>query len=346
MKSFFENDAVELTQDGKELIILDQTLLPNQEKYIHITTAEQLFYAITLLKVRGSHAIGISAALGLAMCMNRFETNDLRVLEKEFLRVKKYLVISRPSAVDLFTDLNRMESCFYEQMSAAEESGEAIGRIKERLTAEARNIKLEKIRTCLAIAEYGFGLMKPGACIMTYCNAGHLAVSRYGTALGPIFLAQENGYMPKVFVCETRPLLQGARLTAYELGKAGVDATLICDNMASIVMSRKKVDMIFVGADTVAANGDVVNKVGTSGLAILAQHYGVPFYVLCPSQTIDSNRPTGFDVKIEERPGYEVTEMYFEKPSAPIGTKVYNPAFDVTPASMITGIITENGIYK
>ena len=179
MKSFFENDAVELTQDGKELVILDQSLLPNQEKYIHITTAEQLFYAITLLKVRGSHAIGISAALGLAMCMNRFETNDLRVLEKEFLRVKKYLAISRPSAVDLFTDLNRMESCFYEQMSAAEENGGAISRIKERLTAEARNIKLEKIRTCLAIAEYGFGLMKPGACIMTYCNAGHLAVSRY-----------------------------------------------------------------------------------------------------------------------------------------------------------------------
>lgn len=346
MKSFFEKDAVELSPDGKELVILDQTLLPNQEKYITITTAEQLFYAITLLKVRGSHAIGISAALGLAMCMNRFETNDLRALESEFLRVKRYLAISRPSAVDLFTDLNRMESCFYEQMSVAEQGGGAIAQIKERLTAEARNIKLEKIKTCLAIAEYGFSLLKPGSTIMTYCNAGYLAVSRYGTALSPIFLAQENGYMPKVYACETRPLLQGARLTSYELGKAGVDVTLICDNMASIVMSRKKVDIIFVGADTVAANGDVINKVGTSALAILAQHYGVPFYVLCPSQTIDMGRPTGYDVKIEERPGYEITEMYYEKPSAPVGTKVYNPAFDVTPNALITGIITENGISK
>jgi len=346
MKNFFENDAVELTPDGKELIILDQTLLPNQEKYIHITTAEQLFYAITLLKVRGSHAIGISAAFCLAMCMNRFETNDVRVLESEFLRVKKYLAISRPSAAALISDLNRMESCFYEQLSAGDGSAASILLIKERLTAEARNIKLEKIKTCISIAEHGFSLLRPGACIMTYCNAGYLAVSRYGTALSPIFLAQENGYMPKVYVCETRPLLQGSRLTAYELGRAGVDVTLICDNMASIVMSRRKVDLIFVGADTVAANGDVVNKVGTSGLAILAAHYGVPFYVLCPSQTIDKSRPTGFDVKIEERPGYELTEMYFDKPSAPAGTKVYNPAFDVTPASLVTGIITENGIFK
>jgi len=278
--------------------------------------------------------------------MNRYETDDLRLFEKEFLRVKRYLAISRPSAVDLFTDLNRMESCFYEQMSIAETGNEAIAQIKERLTAEARNIKLEKVKTCLSIAEYGFSLLHPGATIMTYCNAGHLAVSRYGTALSPIFLAQENGYMPKVYACETRPLLQGARLTSYELGKAGVDVTLICDNMASIVMSRKKVDIIFVGADTVAANGDVINKVGTSGLAILAAHYGVPFYVLCPSQTIDMGRPTGYDVKIEERPGYEITEMYFEKPSAPVGTKVYNPAFDVTPNALITGIITENGISK
>lgn len=346
MKNFFEKDAVELSQDGLELIILDQSMLPHQETYIHITTAEQLFYAITLQKVRGSMAIGTTAALGIAMCMNRFETKELKVFENEFLRVKKYLGISRPSAADLFKDLDKMEACYYEQTGADGNPNGLIKRIKARLTVEARNIQLEKINKCLSIAEHGCSILQPGVRILTYGNSGHLAVSRYGTALAPIYLAQQKGYLPKVYICETRPMMQGSRLTTYELAKAGVDTTLICDNTAALIMSQKKVDLVFVGADMVAANGDVINKIGTSSLAIIASHYGIPVYVLCPSDTRDFSLATGKDVVIDEGPGYELIDMYFEKPMAPLGTKVYNPVFDVTPASLITGIITENGLFK
>lgn len=348
MRNILDYDSVELSPNGREVVILDQSLLPNQEKFLHLTTAEQVFYAITLLKVRGAPAIGIAGALGLAMCMNRFRARNLQAFDKEFLRVKRYLYISRPTAVSLTLTLDRMERCYYEAVEDAKDMNPlaAMKQIRERLTSEARAIKLEDVNKCLAISEAGFSLLKPGMGILTYCNAGHLAVSRYGTALGPIYYAQQKGFMPKVYSCETRPMLQGSRLTAYELTKAGVDVTLICDNMASDVMRRGKIDIVFFGCDRIAANGDVANKVGSSMIAILAKHYGIPCYSLGPMNTIDFNTPTGNDIVIEERPSFEVTDMYFDKPVAPKGVKVYNPAFDITPADLLTGIITEKGIVS
>lgn len=348
MRNILDYDSVELSPNGREVVILDQSLLPNQEKFLHLTTAEQVFYAITLLKVRGAPAIGIAGALGLAMCMNRFRARNLQAFDKEFLRVKRYLYISRPTAVSLTLTLDRMERCYYEAVEDVKDMNPlaAMKQIRERLTSEARAIKLEDVNKCLAISEAGFSLLKPGMGILTYCNAGHLAVSRYGTALGPIYYAQQKGFMPKVYSCETRPMLQGSRLTAYELTKAGVDVTLICDNMASDVMRRGKIDIVFFGCDRIAANGDVANKVGSSMIAILAKYYGIPCYSLGPMNTIDFNTPTGNDIVIEERPSFEVTDMYFDKPVAPKGVKVYNPAFDITPADLLTGIITEKGIVS
>ena len=348
LQSIFPYDSVELSGDGREIIILDQTLLPNQEKFVRLDTAEKVFYAITLLKVRGAPAIGVAAAFGLAMCMNRYKTRSMASFEKEFMRVKRYLYISRPTAVNLMWALDRMERCFFETKAKLEnDDRKAMDILRNALTAEARAIKQEDVKMCLAISENGATLIdRPSMGILTHCNAGHLAVSRHGTALGPIYLAQQQGLAPRVFADETRPLLQGARLTAFELNKAGVDVTLICDNMASIVMSQGKVDMVMVGCDRIAANGDVANKIGTSGVAILAHHYGIPFYSLGPTSTIDFDCPTGKQIVIEERASYEVTELYYDKPIAPKGVRVYNPAFDVTPAELITGIVTEKGIFK
>ena len=348
MKSIFPYDSVELSANGREVVILDQTQLPNQEKFLHLDTAEQIFYAITRLKVRGAPAIGIAAAFGLAMCVNRFKTRSLTALENEFLRVKRYLYISRPTAVNLMWSLDRMERCFYATKLALDPSDEkhAVEVLRNALTAEARAIKAEDVKMCEAISETGFSLLRPGCGILTHCNAGHLAVSRFGTALGPIYLAQQQGFSPRVYCDETRPLLQGARLTAYELTKAGIDVTLICDNMAATLMAQHRIDFVFVGCDRVAANGDVANKIGTCGVAVLAKHFKVPLYVFAPTSTIDLDCVSGSEIIIEERPAFEVTDMYFSKRMAPKGVRVYNPAFDITPASLITGIVTEKGIIK
>ena len=348
MKSVFPYDSVELSANGREVVILDQTLLPNQEKFLHLTSSEEIFYAITRLKVRGAPAIGIAAAFGLAMCVTRFHTRSFAALEKEFLRVKRYLYISRPTAVNLMWALDRMERCFYatKQSIGTAEDKHAIEVVRSALIAESRAIKDEDVKMCETISELGFSLLHPGCSILTHCNAGHLAVSRFGTALGPIYYAQQQGYSPKVFCDETRPLLQGARLTAYELTKAGIDVTLVCDNMAATLMAQGKIDLVFVGCDRVAANGDVANKIGTSGVAIIAKHFKVPVYVFGPTSTIDLTCASGEDIVIEERPAFEVTDMYYSKPMAPKGVQVYNPAFDVTPAALITGIVTETGILK
>ena len=348
MKSVFPFDSVELSNNGREVVILDQTQLPAQERFLHLVTAEQIFYAITRLKVRGAPAIGIAAAFGLAMCVNRFRTRSLQSLEKEFLRVKHYLYISRPTAVNLMWALDRMERCFYATKMGLDTADEkhAIEIIRNALTAEARAIKSEDVKMCESISEQGFSLLHPGCGILTHCNAGHLAVSKFGTALGPIYLAQQQGYSPRVFCDETRPLLQGARLTAYELTKAGIDVTLVCDNMAATLMAQGRIDFVFVGCDRVAANGDVANKIGTNGVAIIAKYYKVPLYVFAPTSTIDLGCPKGEDIVIEERPAFEVTDMYYSKPMAPKGVRVYNPAFDVTPASLIAGIVTEKGIIR
>ena len=348
MKSVFPYDSVELSPNGREVVILDQTQLPNQERFLHLTSAEQIFYAITRLKVRGAPAIGIAAAFGLAMCVNRYRTRTVQALENEFLRVKHYLYISRPTAVNLMWALDRMERCFYAAKQNLENADEkhAIVALRKALTAEARAIKADDVRMCETISKFGFSLLHPGCGILTHCNAGHLAVSKFGTALGPIYLAQQKGYLPRVYCDETRPLLQGARLTAYELSKAGIDVTLICDNMAATLMAQKKIDFVFVGCDRVAANGDVANKIGTHGVAIVAKYFKVPLYVFAPTSTIDLDCVSGSEIIIEERPAFEVTDMYYSKPMAPKGVRVYNPAFDVTPASLISGIVTEKGILK
>ena len=331
MERFFEYDSVEWNEDKTGVRIIDQTLLPSEEVFLTLRTPQEIYEAIYHLRVRGAPAIGVAAAFGLYVSILPID-GPMESFVEEFRRIKGYLLSSRPTAVNLSYALERMENCLKGNIAGGLEV------VKSSLLAEAEAIKGEDILMCRAIAENGLSLMKRGTCVLTHCNAGHLAVSRYGTALGPVHLAQQRGLEPKVFVDETRPLLQGGRLTAYEMVKSGVDATLICDNMAATVMSQGKVDMIFVGCDRVAANGDTANKIGTMSLAVLAKHFGVPFYVLGPSSTIDPNCKTGKDIVIEQRRGTEITD--YDK------IKVYNPAFDVTPAELISGIITEKGIFR
>lgn len=330
--------AVELDDKNSTLVILDQTLLPGEKKYIKLIEMKDVWEAIYHLRVRGAPAIGIAAGYGVYLGTKASEAKNYDDLYKDFLKVKEYLASSRPTAVNLFWALNRMEDRF------KEEAGKNVEQVKNALRDEAEKIHAEDEKVCESIGEYALSLLKPGMGILTHCNAGTIATAKYGTALAPIYLGEERGYNFKVFADETRPLLQGARLTAWELKEAGVDVTLICDNMASIVMKEGKINAILVGCDRVAANGDAANKIGTSGVAILAKHYGIPFYVCAPLSTVDLNCKSGEDIHIELRPDHEITEKWYEKPMAPKGVKVYNPCFDVTDNELITAIITENGI--
>lgn len=340
-------DTVELSSNGREVIILDQTLLPYQEKFLHLTTAEQIFYAITLLKIRGASAIGTLAAMGLAVCINRFRTKSVADLEKEFYRIKKYLYISRPSAVSLMWSLDRMENRFRASLpETGNEGPDAVKAIKKVLLDEAAAIKEDDTSMWADLSEHGFSLLSPGASVLTHGSAGNLSVSRYGTIFRPIYLALQKGYAIKVYVDEARPLLDGARFNAYELMKAGVDATLLCDNAALSLIQQRKIDFIFTSAERIAANGDCASDVGTGVLAVLASHFRIPFYVLAPCSTIDFNCAEGNEMEPEMRPSYEVTDMFFGKPMAPKGIEVYNPAFDIIPAGLITGFITEKGMTK
>ncbi|MFA7115940.1 MAG: S-methyl-5-thioribose-1-phosphate isomerase [Bacteroidales bacterium] len=336
--NFFEYDAVSLNETEDALLIIDQTELPNKEVFLELKTLKDISDAIYLLKIRGAPAIGVAAAYGICMCT--LNINNKETYIKEFKKAKNTLNATRPTAVNLTYALNRMDACLDSHINLN------LNELKTKLLEESKEVKKEDMNMCYSIAENALSLIQKGSSILTHCNAGHLAVSRYGTALGPIYLAQHRGYNPKVFADETRPLLQGARLTTFELMKSGVDVTLVCDNMASILMKKGKVDMVMVGCDRVASNGDVANKIGTSSLAILANYYNIPFYVLGPTTTIDLNCKTGDDIFIEERPAYEVTSLYFSKPIAPKGVKVYNPAFDVTDSKLITAIITEKGVYR
>jgi len=259
---------------------------------------------------------------------------------KMFKSAKEYLASSRPTAVNLFWALDRMEKIVLDNQS------KSVIEIKVLLRDEAVKIREEDIQVCKAIGEYGLSLIKDGDGILTHCNAGQLATAKYGTALAPVHLGRERGYNFKVYTDETRPLLQGARLSAFELVSDGIDTTLICDNMASQVMKNGWVQAVFVGCDRVAANGDACNKIGTSGVAILAKYYNIPFYVCAPTSTIDMNIKTGKDIPIEERKSYEITDLWYEKRMAPEGVKTYNPAFDVTDNELITAIITEYGIIR
>jgi methylthioribose-1-phosphate isomerase len=331
---------VALSGDGAAVVILDQTLLPGRTEYLELRTAAQMYEAIRQLRVRGAPAIGICAGYCLYCLARQIQTRDETAFFALLHEQKEYLNASRPTAVNLSWALNRMEG------AAAAGKGGPIGEILALLERECRAIHREDIAMCRAISEYGLSLVKAGDGILTHCNAGPLATSRYGTALGPILLGGERGIAFRVFADETRPLLQGARLTAYELEKAGVDVTLICDSMASIVMKNGWIDACFVGCDRVAANGDAANKIGTSGVAILARYYGIPFYVLGPTSTIDMNCKAGSDIEIELREPGEIKNKWYTEPMALPQTKCYNPAFDVTAHALITGIVTEKGICR
>ena len=340
LKQVTHIDNVRLSDDGCSVIIIDQTRLPNHVEYISLHTAQEIWDAIHLLKVRGAPAIGIAAGYGIYVLARQIETDNYETFLTEFHRQAEYLNSSRPTAVNLSWALRRMEQVVKDNASLS------VPEILDLLGKECRAIHEEDIAMCRAISEYGLSLLKDGDGVLTHCNAGPLATSRYGTGQGPLFLAAEKGVNIKVFADETRPLLQGARLTSYELHNAGVDVTLICDNMASIVMKNGWVQACMVGCDRVAANGDAANKIGTSGVAILAKHYGIPFYVLGPTSTIDMNCATGDDIKIEQRNPDEIKEMFYAEPVALKDVKCYNPSFDVTDHELITAIITDKGICR
>lgn len=330
--------SVVLADEKDSIILLDQTLLPNEKRFLEIKEMKDLWEAIYELKVRGAPAIGIAAAFGVYLGTKASKAETFEALYEDFKRVKEYLATSRPTAVNLFWALDRMEARF------KRETGKTPREIKQALKEEAEKIRVEDEKVCEAIGNYGLSLLQPGWGILTHCNAGTVATAKFGTALAPIYLGKAQGYNFKVYADETRPLLQGARLTAWELKEADVDVTLICDNMASIVMQEGKVQAVLVGCDRVAANGDAANKIGTSGVAILAKYYGIPFYVCAPMSTIDMGCKTGKDIHIELRPDEEITSKWYVQPMAPAGVKTYNPSFDVTPRDLITAIITEKGI--
>jgi len=329
-----------LSEDRRSLVIVDQTKLPNSLEYIELTTAEQFYDAIYQLKVRGAPAIGIFAGYAAAILAAQGPKDTFDNFLAHLKKSCDYLNSSRPTAVNLAWATGRILD------KARSLCGLPVDKIIDALFEEAIAIHNEDMDMCRRISEYGLSLLKDGDGVLTHCNAGPLATSRYGTGQGPLFMALEKGIKLRVFADETRPLLQGARLTAYELHKAGADVTLICDNMASMVMKNGWVSACMVGCDRVAANGDAANKIGTSGVAILAKHYGIPFYVLGPTSTIDMNCSTGEDIKIELRPEAEIREKFYAQPMALPEVKCYNPAFDVTDNSLITAIITEKGIYR
>ncbi|MBT4160635.1 MAG: S-methyl-5-thioribose-1-phosphate isomerase [Gammaproteobacteria bacterium] len=321
-----------VTWDNGELYLLDQRQLPHQEVTLHCRTVEDVYEAITTLTVRGAPAIGIAAAYGLLVGLRAQSGDELR---DEFSRRCEYLVRARPTAVNLAWAVNRMRRCLDAHLQDST--------CYETLVAEAISIHQEDARACNAIADVGFPIVSRHPNLLTHCNAGSLAVSELGTALAPIYRAHENGVSLHVYVDETRPLLQGARLTAYELNRSGIDCTLISDNMAAHVMSEGKVDMVIVGADRIAANGDAANKIGTLNLAILCEYFSLPFYVAVPLSTIDLDTASGADIVIEERDPDEVKVIAGTR-IAPESVSARSPAFDVTPNKLISGIITDAGL--
>ena len=330
--------SVHLSEDGRKVVIIDQRHLPGRLKYLELQSPREIYDAIKTLAVRGAPAIGICAGYGMYIIARENGDKDRDAFGDAMERAGEYLISSRPTAVNLSWAVRRMLSV----ISGNKEK--SVPELLELLKKECLAIHDEDIEMCTRISEYGLSILKPGDGVLTHCNAGPLATSRYGTALGPVLLGKERGIDFKVFSDETRPLLQGARLTTYELSRAGVDVTLICDSMASIVMKNGWVQACFVGCDRIAANGDFANKIGTSGVAILAKHYGIPFYTLGPVSTIDMSCPSGADIKIEERDPEEIKSMWYKEPMALPEVKCYNPAFDVTDHELLTAIITDRGI--
>ena len=324
--------------DGR-IRMIDQTLLPTEFKQIYCDDIASVWEAIKSLRVRGAPAIGIAGALGAVLGIWDSTATTYDAFAGELKSATDYLATSRPTAVNLFWALDRMNR------TAAENACLEIPALKARLLAEAQEIIEEDKAMCRAIGQHGMALLDENDTILTHCNAGGLATSDYGTALAVMFSAHEAGKNIRVFADETRPLLQGARLTTWELMQAGIDVTLICDNMAAQVMKEGKIQCVIVGADRIAANGDTANKIGTYNVAILAEAHGIPFYVAAPTSTLDFALKTGDEIPIEQRAAAEVTEG-FGKVTAPEGVKVYSPAFDVTPAALVSAIITEKGVAR
>jgi len=325
---------------GNAARLLDQTKLPTETLYVDITDEKQMWDAIRRLVIRGAPAIGVAAAFGAYLGIRPAEGDRSQLLQR-LNEVCAYLATSRPTAVNLFWALDRMK-----RVAAEAQTPSAI---KQRLLDEAIAMLAEDIRVCRAIGEHGATLLAEVCAgqdrinVLTHCNAGGLATVKYGTALAPMYVGAERGLKFHVYADETRPLLQGSRITAYELKENGIPVTVICDGMAATVMSQEKVRAVIVGTDRVAANGDVANKIGTLGVAILAKHFGIPFYVASPTSTIDLSLATGGEIPIEERAGSEISNG-FGKRTAPENVEIYNPAFDVTPNELVTAIITENGV--
>jgi methylthioribose-1-phosphate isomerase len=340
MKSFEDTLTVNLNEINNSLVIIDQTKLPGRFEILELHTQAEIWDAIYKLKVRGAPAIGVAAAIGIYLAALEIETDQYSTFYEQFKAKKDYLASSRPTAVNLFWALNRMEEVVLNN------SDKPVQEIKKLLLQEAKTIMEEDIESCRKIGEFGAELLNDGDGVLTHCNAGRLATVKYGTALAPIYVSKEQGKKVHVYTDETRPLLQGARLSAYELHNSGIDTTLLCDNMAATAMKKGLIQIVFVGADRIAANGDTANKIGTMGVAIMAKHFNIPFYVCAPLSTIDCNTPTGDEITIEQRPSEEVTDMWYKERMAPEGISVLNPAFDVTDHSLITGIITEYGIIK
>lgn len=347
MANDFDFYTVKLSEDGTKLSLLDQTKLPGKTEYLSTDDERDIWDAIYRLKVRGAPAIGVAAAYGLYVVVRKLETGSAQELLDEVERVKRYLETSRPTAVNLFWALDQVQKAALTaagEAEKAEDISNPVEFVKNAIRKKAAQIHEDDVETCRKIGEYGLSLLRKGDGILTHCNAGALATTGIGTALAPIYTGHEKGYDFKVFADETRPLLQGARLTAWELHEKGVDVTLICDNMASMVMKSGKIQAVITGADRIAANGDTANKIGTSGVAVLAKEYGIPVYINAPVSTIDIECRNGDDIVIEERPGEEIYKMWYEKPMSAEGIKTFNPAFDVTDSKYITAIITEKGI--
>ena len=326
-------------RDG-QVRILDQTALPGTVQFVDCVEYEAVVEAIRTLKVRGAPAIGVTAALGIALGAGQFQGTDPAAFQSWFIQVCDRLASTRPTAVNLFWAVERMKAVF------AGEAGTPIAGIQARLREAAQAILEEDVRINHELGRHGAQMIRDGDHILTHCNAGALATAGYGTALGVVRAAWEDGKYIRVFADETRPVLQGARLTAWELQQDGIPVTLITDNMAGALMKQGKVHCCVVGADRIAANGDVANKIGTYSVAVLAKAHGIPFYVAAPASTIDMRTLTGEGIPIEERHPLEVTQIHGGPTIAPEGVEVWNPAFDVTPAKYITGIMTERGVFS
>ena len=332
---FLDGMTVGFDTVNNKAVFIDQTLLPTEYKEVSTDDFDEMYDAIKQLKVRGAPAIGVFTAISLAVLMNKSEAKEYEALFAELKDYCEKLILCRPTAVNL-------KWAAEEMLSVAEKCNAES--FKPNLTNKALSIIDEDVAVCRKIGEYGAELLKNSNAILTHCNAGRLATVKYGTALSPVYVAKENGHNIKVFADETRPLLQGARLTAFELCDADIDTTVICDNMASYVMKNGLVDAVLVGCDRVALNGDMANKIGTSGVAILAKHYNIPFYVCMPFSTFDKNIKSGDDIEIEMRDGSEIGDMWYENRMLPQNAKTLNPAFDVTDHSLITAFVTEKGV--